>query len=1146
MPVIHTLKEFVETKVISTKCNEASKKVSDYANLSTNTNVEEISKNIVPQSNDSVISKSLPKDIADTIAIPDSFSNLSNEKTRKLQRFGFYVEREVSDRSPTKTSEKNNLKSSDNDKTPVKLEASKVCNQSLCEKAQVLYKCNTCTMSFENHQSFQTHLANNSCKVRNLYALTNSLPSNISEHVISSQMKEATDSQISLVNETHNLENPKLPASQQYSVNKKFVRFLNDSSELSFLSSSSTNGEMLHRRFLTLQSKSKSKTLMKTDFDSQSRAKIVKFLEDFIQPNHGDKIICKICSQIFESQPQLCKHMFYHTVEEFRNTYLPKFKKISNNNDQVSKDAAKNSTKVERNTRKSINVIENSNIIEQAKTGNTNAEDYPISELEILEDNTEKRNNTENFSESGYTVKNTEIQSVENNKMIQCKEKNNVLDSAAFSENLNVSVKSSEYTHTICKCHNVKTVDENSIFIEIVVLCDICHTLYRGFECFETHFQHYKKDSICIKKRKRGRLAKLLCTGCFEVFDNIENSLCHLKSHTLSNKKMVTGFRCNICKVIFYGSGHMFKHHFYHHMKNKFFLVSRSSFSQFCYIGSTLMKVSTVNNENLLEVYMQVADYLCQKCKQVFTTEKALKLHDTNCQNNAVSDNVTLSTNVDDVESLHSTISGKSVSSSTSEKIQILLICGFCNKTFYNKASFDLHSLIHKEKRHLRPHYMCVSITPVTKIYICRICTIVCQTLKKFEEHWLSHDMLQEDYVCSHCQNHYDTFDLFKQHVIIHKNVDEKQQEPMSCEVIYRDISDQRSKMRSNSQEHPVRDSLPDTNLERREKERTNNKSHNDLKISSTTDNQQVTKIISSDLLANKNTQNMEKDVNNIPKKTFSTAAQSKQALNDNMICTTNLRNKTNKSIEKDIEESEEEGNLVIETSDNEEYLLEDNLALSNEINREIDNVQKSATMLDSADDKQCLSDISSDISTKTSTDANPSSNAKTNIMLTKESMIGVDTKTTQSKSSSKNDNDDIYILENVANISRKTTTTMTGTKCANEKSNTNNLTNSSVDTTASQSKESLPKNIINSMPTNFLRVKSLAELMDISTEQRQCKVCDLLFNSLYNLMEYALIHDITIFRHLPPTIRRSYTRSRNSTHRCTYPQQFRVDLNRQ
>jgi len=1117
MPIIHTTTEkFPKTKVISTKCSETSKNISDYANLSANTNVEKlVSKNIVSQSSDSVISKSSSKDKAGTIAISNSSLNLSNEKTRKSQKFGFYVEREAS-LSPSKTPEKNNLKSSDNDKTPVKPKVSEMCNQSPCKKAQILYKCIICTMPFENRQLLEVHLANNSCKVRNSCTFTDTISSSTPERVISSQIKKATNLQISFANKAQNLQNPKLSASQEHSVNKKgyLQKFLSDPSELSFLSSSITNTETLRRRFWSPQSKSKSKSLIKSrlsvDFDSQKQENTfkAKFFENLIQPNHANKIICKICSQTFESHPQLCKHVLCHTMEEFRNIYMPNCKKISNNNDQVSKDATKNSTKVERNTKKSISVIENS-IIEQAKAPleNTNAEDYPISELEISESDIEKRNNMQNFFES----ESTEVQSVENNKTIQCKEKNNVLDTVAFAENPDVSVKpqSSKCTYTICKCHNVKIDDEDGIFIEIVLLCNLCHTLYRRFECFEAHFQHYTKDSTCIKNRKRGRLIKLLCTKCFEMVDNVEDISCHLKTHIRSNKKNIGGFRCNICKVIFYGSGHMFRHHFYQHIKNPFFLVSRSSFPHVSYIGSTLIKMPAINNENLLDVYMQVADYLCRKCKQVFTTEEALKLHDKNCQNNAAP--VRVSTSVDDDESLHSATSGKSISSSsTSEKMQILLICGFCNKTFYNKASFELHSLEHKEKRHLHPHYMCVFVTPITKIYICRICTIVCQTLKKFEEHWLTHGMLQEDYVCSHCQNHYNTFDLFKQHVIIHRNSDEKQQGPLSCEVIYRDISDQRSETRSNSQEHAVRDGLPHTNLhlEEREEEHTNNKSHNDLKVSSTADSQQLTKIISPDLLANKNTQNVKKDVINVPEESFSimTTAQSEQALtDDNIIYTTNLKNKTSESIEKNIEESEEEGNLIIEISENEKS------SLSNKISQKIDNVQKSVTIPDSAivaDEERCLNNIPFSISTKTSNDANPSSKAKTNI-ISRESIIELDTKTTQSKSCS-NDNDDIYIVENATNISKNTTTTTTETKCANEKSNTNNLTNSSVNTIVSP-KKSLPKNIMSSVSKSFLRVKSLAELMDVSAKQHQYKVCGLLFNNLYRLTD-TLIHDIMIF----------------------------------
>jgi len=262
------------------------------------------------------------------------------------------------------------------------------------------------------------------------------------------------------------------------------------------------------------------------------------------------------------------------------------------------------------------------------------------------------------------------------------------------------------------------------------------------------------------------------------MLPSLQDLFKHLVMHSRHNRTGKMTFCCNICKVAFFGLGPLFHSHFQNHAKNPFFLASRLSFPRPSYIGSKFFNLLTTDNDKLMEVYMQVADYVCQECRTPFVSEQNLKSHKMICQS------------VTNTVDSHSGSSDGRNTSITPGKIPILLICGFCNKTFYSRMSFELHSLEHTQKREMHLHYTCVSVTAVTKVYICKVCTTMLRSLQSFDEHWQTHGELRAVYVCSRCHSYYNSIELFQKHATVHRSTNELQQMPITCEVIYRDVTD--------------------------------------------------------------------------------------------------------------------------------------------------------------------------------------------------------------------------------------------------------------------------------------------------------------------------------------------------------------------
>lgn len=1104
-------KKQTEASTKPTECDDTSKPESSvsYENLPNDANVEEIVfRSDFAQSKDSTVSKSPCKNTKDADIIISNTSLNSNKKISKLHE---------------KT---NNLELSTNDMISVKSKISEVCGveQSSHKKEQAC-RCHLCGASFKNDELLLKHMAMNLYKT---CAIVNPTSSDASKCI------EVSMSNETITNEKHsqNLENSKLQQ-QCSSVNGESSSHQLDKSVIdsdikipSFSSSSSSRGIKTHREHFRIpQRKTKIKSTAKSKSDLNLN--LLNREEILESKNRSTNVklkraICKICLQIFDTQAQLLQHMFKHFANDLRNMYtsienkiVSEHQEFRKNKDQVSNDSMENSVKAAMGE---VVEVAGNNINEQKKNLLENTNELSAENLLALEESheaTKERNETSNLSSAEFIIERDlrkQLISVASNAehratnaehratKVQCAEKEKTCVAG-----LSLELQSTK-SFTICECHKPKTnrMTGTNVQIEIVLLCTTCQTLFRRFECFESHCtpRASAEGTLCGKNRRHGRKSKLLCVSCQKMLNSIQDLWHHLVMHSRLNRTGTATFCCNICKVIFYGLGQLFNNHFQNHAKNPFFLASRLSFPRPSYIGSKLIKLPATDKS--IEVYMQVADHVCNECRTPFILEQALKSHKTVCQNAITT-----------VDPRSGFSNGRDMTSITSNRVPILLICGFCNKTFYSRTSFEVHSLEHTQKRDMHIHYTCVAVTALTKVYICKVCTTMWQSLQNFEEHWLTHGVLQEEYICSRCQNRYNSIDLFQKHTIASHSDSEMQQLPITCEVIYRDNSDQSSK--TNPQKNTV-DDLPYMDLsfffdgEKDDAEKiANDKPCESQELTHLPQSSlekflfrnrstQVKAIISPELSArsNKEVQAIE-NVPQIPVQiplSNAAVAQPKRSSNSN---SGNFN-----------DDSDEEEELTIVLSESEES------SISSGVRKNADSTPstkhqktqentKSTTSEPAVFDGQiqCSNDavlVAASAKTLNDVSESASSNARISVITPRES---VNTQLSTNVNISKD-------KTSVCSTSVSSTTEMQIDHANKTLENSVDQSISS-DTNSSREepKKSLPKNVMNSIPKSFLRVKSLAELTNIPpSENHFCGVCGLSFESRHKLRGHMAIHN--------------------------------------
>jgi len=1017
-------------------------------NFPSDTNVEEIISDFT-QSKNGTVSKSPCKNTKEIdVTISDAFLNSSKK---------------ILEMSPELHKKPTNSELSTNDMS-VKSKTSKGYDveRSSHTKRQI-FKCIVCGTLFKSYKLLLKHMANNLYKTCSI--INSPTSSNASEC-----MEVSLDETIMNKEHNQNLKNSKLSTLQkQWSVNRKDG--LNQSnksvvdSDMEILSSSSSSSSLKvakthHEHFKMPHKKTKSEIKLKRN------------------------VTCKICLRDCDTQEQLLQHMFKHMANDLRSMYTSIENEIASthqeSNDQASDSTVENSEEAVEEAEAEIEEVEvtKNGINEQDKRLPENANELSAENLVASkvsqQDATKERNKTSNLSAAEYTTeRDVEKQSTlvasnaeQKTTKMQCAEK----------EKTCVAGLSSEPTKlTICECHRPKNGTDNetmksNVYIEIVLLCTTCQTLFRRFECFEAHCTQYSaKNTLCNKNRRNSRNAKLLCVSCQQMLVSIQDLLEHLMMHSRHNRTGRVTFCCNICKVVFFGLGPLFNSHFQNHAKNPFFLASRLSFPRPSYIGSKFLNLLTTDNDKLIEVYMQVADYVCQECRMPFVSEQNLKSHKTICQS---------VTNTVDSRSGSSDGRNTSITSITPGKIPILLICGFCNKTFYSRMSFELHSLEHTQKREMHMHYTCVSVTAVTKVYICKVCTTMWRSLQNFDEHWQTHSELRAVYVCSRCQSYYNSIELFQKHAIVHKSTNELQQMPITCEVIYRDVTDHNSN--TNLQKDAVNE-LPYMNLScfdvgKDFAEKTaNNKSR---------ESQEQTYLILEKLLCgNRSTQveaiPPESSISNKEAQATKNISQAPvQVPSSNVAVTQSKRSSNGNS--GNFDDSDEEEELTIVLSESEESSISSGIkknAVSTSTKRQNTQENTKSTTSDLTDGQMQCSNDAVPAAAKTSNDMNgsASSNARISVITPRKS---VNTQLNTNASVSKDN-----ILENYVDHSVSSEIPLT---------------------------ETLPKNAMSSVPKSFLRVKSLAELTNAPQSEKQlCQVCGMSFESRHKLKAHLSIHNV-------------------------------------
>ncbi|XP_018371086.1 PREDICTED: uncharacterized protein LOC108766343 isoform X2 [Trachymyrmex cornetzi] len=1053
-----------------TECNDTSKSKSSISskNLPSDANVDKIiSKNDLTQSKNDTISKSPCKNakVTDNVIILDSFLN-SNKK--------------ISEMSPKLHKEVTNLELSTNDKSE-KSKTSKNCSveqlfQTIQHKKEESHKCIACGSSFKNYNLWMKHLANN---FNATHMNVNSKFSYASKCIKASLLK--------IMNKEKKLENSKPSTSKYLSVNEESDSHQLDKSVVnSDVESSSSSSSLsslkaikIHREQSKMsKNKMKNKSAMKSKSgrNSSSGAKIPD--SNNIECSNStnirvkQKITCKICSKSFDTNQQLFEDMAKHMHNDFQNmqtaieNYIISTQESNKTNDQISNDMAKNSIEAAvKEVEVARNYINESEKSQPENINESNAENLVSSEVS-QQDATKEKNKISNLSVAEYTIEqHVKEQSTPATNNVeqevgktQCAEKESICDAGPSSE------LQSEESLTICECHKPKneTIEAmgSNIYIEIVLLCTTCQTIFRGLECFEVHCTSSVDGMLCNKNRLQGRKSKLLCVSCQQILNSLQDLLQHLTMHSRLNRRGTVTFSCSTCKVIFYSFGPLFESHFHNHEKNSLFLASRLSFPRPSYISSKLIKLPATDIP-IEQFYMQIADYVCHHCRMPFIYEQDLKSHKVICESH-------------NVESRIGSLDGKSTTSTTPSKIPILLICGFCNKTFYSRMSFELHSLEHTQKREVHLHYTCVAVTAVTKVYICKVCTTMWQCLQTFREHWRTHSELRAEYICSLCRNCFHSVELFQKHALMHKNNGKKQM-PITCEVIYRDISDGNSNI--NSQRDTTINELPYMNLSYFDnKKNFVDKTVNDKSCES----QKSTRLLLKNLMSeNRSTQssvcsNKEAQaIRNVPQVPVQIPSS------NSLVAVTQSEPNSNGNSENLDDDTDED--LTIVLSESEES------SVSSVIKKNVDSMSST---------------------TPGNTKSTTSDSAITGQMRCSNNMTPIAAPSKTSSYVRESLNSRISVITPIESENTQLKTNLSVSKDNNTLENSVDRSVSSVANSSSEDlKELLPKNAMSSVPKAFLRVKSLAELTNNPPEKLLCQTCGMSFESRQKFKTHMLTH---------------------------------------
>ncbi|KAK1119770.1 hypothetical protein K0M31_013185 [Melipona bicolor] len=712
----------VPTPTTKSSSQESTNKISELSNMIENVNINKSidkmsslkkQKPEVPSTENSVKSvidaRSPEKIEINTPQINNFKSHFSNQ-SEKFEQTTFVLKTYKKSTNVTAT----NISASTCHSSPMSL---KKHNKSKDKKD--IYKCIVCDSYFENYFNLQQHL------------IIHTQKQNDSSLSTSNSLVEKSEETISQSSEA---EIPELPQISEHNVEHESLQCEN-------------NKQQKEKNTRDLLNKKKRKNKIKLKNKSQCTS-------------HSNE--CSICLKIFPTMTDLAAHIFLHTEKELREACKHAKQKLVES-ESTEREKCKQ-TKAEQTEQ-----IEEIKIEQNLESVNSTVDNIDNA-IERIHEISDKEKSFLVQKSSKLITKDPEIRDKESTALKEHDSKSIKLDLLSKSSKDKINkIESNKRAFTVCKCHNKPGTNENSLQIEIVLLCHTCKVLFRSIECFETHYRLPEYTKCNQNRSTSSRSPNLFCANCGMIFSSVQDVRHHLEIHVRFKQNYIMDFRCNICKVIFLGIGTLFYIHWSKHSRNPFWIASEQSFPRHSIINSKLKKIDNLSTQNAMtlnssvEQYIQVAEYVCNNCKLPFVTQDDLKNHDPRCKE-------------------FKTLQDTSVVENSNSHVIIKINCSLCNDIFIDKKKEFYNHIKNKHNCNVDPQFVRLSFSVAKMVYICNACMVMIDNLDAFENHWLKHNTTHINFTCTHCNNiYYNNLNSFIDHAEEHKS----DTNVVSCTVNY-------------------------------------------------------------------------------------------------------------------------------------------------------------------------------------------------------------------------------------------------------------------------------------------------------------------------------------------------------------------------
>ncbi|XP_034191239.2 uncharacterized protein LOC117609256 isoform X1 [Osmia lignaria lignaria] len=619
----------------------------------------------------------------------------------------------------------------------------------------ISYKCIVCDCVFESYSILQNHLIKHRQK-------QNNIPSNTPEESISVHSENSENLQKTV------------PCTSEFKKTESLQLCEQSTSQ-------TTSSSNAHERNKPQTKGTSTQDLQKKkNYFSKQRS---KFIDTLWKPSE-----CTICSKIFPTATDLAAHIFLHTEHDLQKAYETAKQKNSNKDEETKSEKSKQATKQSDNNKKimlttekpseAVNKQEKLPVVQQSSgslrtivsivTTSTTATTSTIATTSTTA--TTSTIATTSTTSTIATTSTTATTTVPSSTTITVTDTLNINKSPVASGNSSKelqlpSIKSKlkkrkeKKSFKICNCHKETEINNNCLKIEIVLLCHTCNVLFRSMNCFDNHYDLPEYELCRADRAHSSRTPNLLCVTCSKMFPSVQDVRRHLESHARVKRNFTMDFRCKICKVLFIGIGALFYVHWSKHLQDPYWKADETTFPKNSVVHSQPNQDGDTSNTSK-ENFIQVAEYICNKCKIPFVTETDLKIHNLKC-----------------------VTSNNSCNSNAERSLEIEVHCSLCNDVFTEKLTFYRH-VRNKHNFISEPQSVCVSLTLIKTAYICNVCMEVSESMEDFEDHWLKHSTATVYFTCTYCTKSYcNGLNAFLEHARMHQvNV---KQYVLSCKVDY-------------------------------------------------------------------------------------------------------------------------------------------------------------------------------------------------------------------------------------------------------------------------------------------------------------------------------------------------------------------------